>query len=220
MTEEVTQPVEQITSWMYFPSLVGIIKKPEFLDMVREVSNEYLEKRKEQQTELHELYPVYMTENYFHEPKIKAFTDFIGQNCWSILDGQGYRMDNLGVSFTEMWTQEHFKHSLMDQHIHGYGSQLSGFYFLDVPEGSSRVVFHDPRPGKVQANLFEKNPTEATYASNMINFVPEEGMFIFTNSWLPHSFGRHGSDNPIRFVHFNLTVISQPQSNLAPAEVV
>jgi hypothetical protein len=29
---------------------------------------------------------------------------------------------------------------------------------------------------------------------------------IFANAWLPHGFTRHGSDKPIKFVHFNINV--------------
>jgi hypothetical protein len=70
--------------------------------------------------------------------------------------------------------------------------------------------------------LMEKNPENATYASNSINFVPEEGQIIFTNSWLPHSFTRNESDEPFRMIHFNLGVIYTPQivSFTQNAEVV
>jgi hypothetical protein len=46
----------------------------------------------------------------------------------------------------------------------------------------------------------------ATPASRLINFKPEPGMLIFTNSWLAHSFTRHAAKKPIQFVHFNLAV--------------
>jgi len=224
MTEDIplgNSSSDHLTTWMYFPTMVGSVKKPEFLDIVKEVSDEYLEKRKEQQRELDEIYPVYMTDNFYHEERIREFVNFIGKTSWDVLNGQGYNMETLGVSFNEMWTQEHYKHSAMEQHIHGYGSQLTGFYFLDVPEKSSKVVFHDPRPSKVQINLPEKDMNVATYGSNMINFNPEPGMLMITNSWLPHSFTRHGSDDPLRFVHFNLIVMQQPQTSCpAPAEVV
>jgi hypothetical protein len=65
---------------------------------------------------------------------------------------------------------------------------------------------HDPRPAKVQLNLPEANMNIATPASQMINFEPKPGMFIFSNAWLPHSFTRHGNKKPIRFVHFNVAV--------------
>jgi hypothetical protein len=122
-----------------------------------------------------------------------------------------------------MWTQEHHKHSAMDAHVHGYGSQIVGFYFLETPEGGSNVVFHDPRAAKVQIDLPEQDMNNATPASKMINFTPKPGLMIFANSWLMHSFTRHAAELPIKFVHFNLTVIHQPQQacNLpAAAEIV
>jgi uncharacterized protein (TIGR02466 family) len=132
-------------------------------------------------------------------------------------------MQDKAVSFTEMWTQEHHKHSAMDAHVHGFGSQIVGFYFLETPEDCSRVVFHDPRAGKVQIDLPEQNINAATPASKAINFTPKPGMMIFANSWLMHSFTRHAADKPIKFVHFNLTVIQQPQTqtcNHNHAEVI
>jgi hypothetical protein len=119
-----------------------------------------------------------------------------------------------------MWTQEHHKHSAMDAHVHGFGSQIVGFYFLETPEGGSNVVFHDPRAGKLQIDLPEQDINMATPASKAINFTPKPGMMIFANSWLAHSFTRHAAELPIKFVHFNLTVIHQPQTCPAPAEVI
>jgi hypothetical protein len=47
-------------------------------------------------------------------------------------------------------------------------------------------------------------------------------MMIFTNSWLAHSFTRHSAELPIKFVHFNLTVIQAPQKFSSPsaAEII
>jgi hypothetical protein len=95
--------------------------------------------------------------------------------------------------------------------------QIVGFYFLETPENCSRVVFHDPRAAKVQIDLPEQDINMATPASKMINFEPKPGMMIFANSWLMHSFTRHAANLPIKFVHFNLTVIHQPQSCAMPA---
>jgi uncharacterized protein (TIGR02466 family) len=189
----------------YFPTVIYTIMKPEFLDVVNEVSEESL-KQVRKETSLHEIYPVYMSDNYFLDPRIQQFSTYVGSTAWNILVGQGYAMNNLVVQFTEMWTQEHYKHSLMEQHAHGYGSQIVGFYFLETPENCSRIIFHDPRPGKTLINLPEIDQYQATYGSNMINLDPKPGMLVFSNSWLPHSFSRHGSDEPIKFVHFNLTV--------------
>lgn len=220
-TSVAVQPEEQINSFFYFPSGVYSMRKPRFLDVVQEVSEESLKKMHSLHP-LDDIYPVYMSDNFFADPRLAEFTEFVAKTAGSILNSQGYVTENLAVFFTEMWTQEHYKHSLMEQHVHGQGVHMVGFYFLETPEGCSKALFHDPRPSKVQINLPEANMSEATYGSNMINFAPEPGMLILTNSWLPHSFSRHASDKPIKFVHFNLGVqyiAPAPTCNIA-AEVV
>jgi uncharacterized protein (TIGR02466 family) len=201
----------------HFPCPIYIIERPDFLESVNAVSEESLEvSRKER--DLNEIYPVYMSNNFFGDPRMEEFTKFVGATAWNILNEQGYAMQDKAVSFTEMWTQEHFKHSSMDAHVHGFGSQIVGFYFLETPEDCSRVVFHDPRSAKVQIDLPEQDINMATPASKMINFTPKPGLMIFANSWLMHSFTRHAAEQPIKFVHFNLTVIQQQQScSMSPA---
>jgi hypothetical protein len=199
----------QIQVAYQFPCPIYIIERPDFLDAVNQVSEEALEAQRKTQ-ELNEIYPVIMSGNYMQDPRISDFVSFVGSTAWNILNEQGYAMNNFVTSFTEMWTQEHHKHSSMDQHVHGFGSQIVGFYFLETPENCSRVVFHDPRMAKVQINLPEQNPNAATVASSMINFEPKPGMMIFANSWLAHSFTRHAADTPIKFVHFNLIANPAP----------
>lgn len=193
----------------HFSCPIYSMQRPDFLEAVTTVSEEYLAVARKNQT-LNDLYPVHMTENYFNEGRIRAFAEFVSGTAWNILNEQGYAMQDNVVSFMEMWSQEHYLHSAMDQHVHGYGSQITGFYFLETPENCSRVIFHDPRAGKVQIDLPEYEMANATTASKMINFEPKPGMLIFANSWLAHSFTRHSADKPIKFVHFNLGVIQNP----------
>ena len=220
--ESVAQVVQntQLQVAYHFPCPIYIIERPDFLDAVNVVSEEALEVARKER-DLNEIYPVYMTGSYYGDPRMAGFSEFVGATAWNILNEQGYAMQDKAVQFTEMWTQEHHKHSAMDAHVHGFGSQIVGFYFLETPEDSSRVVFHDPRAAKVQIDLPEQDMNMATPASKMINFEPKLGMMIFANSWLAHSFTRHASDKPIKFVHFNLTVIQQQQTcAMPPAEVI
>jgi uncharacterized protein (TIGR02466 family) len=221
--ESVAQVVHntQLQVAHHFPCPIYIIERPDFLEAVNIVSEEALETQRKER-KLDELYPVYMTGNYFGDPRIAAFSEFVGGTAWNILSEQGYAMQDKMVQFTEMWTQEHHKHSAMDAHVHGFGSQIVGFYFLDTPKDCSHVVFHDPRAAKVQIDLQEQNMNMATPASKAVNFTPKPGMMIFANSWLSHSFTRHAADLPIKFVHFNLTVIHQPRACAIPpaAEVI
>jgi uncharacterized protein (TIGR02466 family) len=211
----------ELRHFYHFPSSVSIVNKPEFLDDVRVVIDEELEKSRKEFPELNDIYPVRMTGNFFNDPRVAEFSKFVGKSAWDTLTHQGYATDSMGMFFTEMWAQEHHKHSLMEQHVHGAGSQMIGFYFLNAPENCSKAVFYDPRPGKVQTNLPEKNPSQATFGSNAIHFEPAPGMLILANSWLPHSFNRHAADEPLLFVHFNLGVQFQSYTlTPATAEVI
>jgi uncharacterized protein (TIGR02466 family) len=216
----------QVQTAMCFPSVIYIIERPDFLDAVSSVSDENLEIQRKKQ-DLNEIYPVLMTESFFADPRLKEFSGFIGATAWNILNEQGYNMQNFNTTFLEMWTQEHHKHSAMDQHIHGHGSQIVGFYFLETPENCSRVVFHDPRAAKAPIDLPEQDMGAATFASKMINFEPKPGTLMFANAWLAHAFTRHAAETPIKFVHFNLgvqyaenAVCATPAVAPADAEVI
>jgi uncharacterized protein (TIGR02466 family) len=206
---------------LYFSTPVYIADGVKFLKTVNMVSEDYLSKAREMQ-KINELYPVIMSNSYFADQRITDFTNFIGNTSWNILSDQGYDMNGSTVAFSSMWTQEHHKHSAMEQHTHGYGAQIVGFYFLEVPENSLQVMFYDPRPGKVQIDLPESNISQITLATKIINYTPKPGMIIFTNAWLSHSFSRHGSDKPLKFIHFNLDVVPAPKVsiNRSTAEVV
>ena len=198
-----TPKQDTLNANIYFPTMVYTIEKPEFLEAVGKIAEEALvEVRKN--TELNEIYPVHMTGNLYDKPEIIPFQYYVGGTALNILNEQGYNTQGFDTYFSEMWCQEHFKHSAMEQHVHGAGSQIVGFYFLEAPEDCSRVLFHDPRAGKPLISWAETDMTQATFASNIINFEPKAGLLMFTNAWLPHSFTRHGSDKPIKFIHFNL----------------
>jgi uncharacterized protein (TIGR02466 family) len=194
------------------------MKRPDLLEVVKKISEKNLIEAKSKSKD--EIFPVYMSENFFDDPEISEFNLAIRQISWSILNDQGYNMGNKEVFFTEMWTQEHYKHSLMEQHTHKFGSQIVGFYFLETPENCSRLLVHDPRPAKTIIGLDEFDVNEATEASDIVNFTPEPGLLVFTNGWLPHSFSRHMSDEPIKFVHFNLGVSIVRNLNTYDAPII
>lgn len=211
------EPVnDQLTVMTYFPSAVYSIVRRDFLDVTRKVSTEFLKQAQKDRPKLDPIYPVYQTDNLFTDARMRPFMDYVGATVWNVLESQGYDMSNLDVTFYEMWCQEHHRHSAMDEHVHNRGAQIVGFYFLDVPQDSSKIIVHDPRPAKKQINLPEKDMTQVTYASDMINFAPEPGMLFMANSWLPHSFGRHAGTKPVRFIHFTAGVTAKQTFTPAP----
>ena len=203
---------ESLTAIPLFSAPIYMIEKPEFLSTARKVAKKFIAKRKKD-VDLNPLYPVYMTESLNYEPEMLELSNYIAQTAWNILLDQGYAMDSFNTYFTEMWCQEHHTMSLMERHIHGNGSVISGFYFLDCPKDGSRVLFHDPRDAKVISGLPENNMSALTAASNTANFEAKEGMIMLTNAWLPHSFSKNESKHPVRFIHFNISVSQVPQKS-------
>lgn len=194
----------------YFPSGVYTFKEEKFIPTLLEVSKEYLDQPSEPEHEkekiLKEAYPITQTKNFNIDPRIEDFRTFLGHASWKILDSQGYNMSYFNMMITELWCQEHKQNSGHDKHIHGSHGQLCGFYFLECEKDSMRALIHDPRDVKVYSNLPEKEDSEITYASSIINYTIEPGMFLFMNTWLPHSFTRNISEKTVRFIHFNIGV--------------
>jgi hypothetical protein len=210
----------------YFTSSIYWIEKKEFIPTTFEVAREYLNIQRESQP-LNKIYPVHMTGAMENDARLYDLVLYIASTSWNILNEQGFNMDLYEVFVQELWAQEHHTTSSMDQHVHGLGSQISGFYVLDGPENSSKIVVCDPRPGKNQINLLERDPGNLTYASQKVLFNPTPGNLYFTNSWLPHEFTRNTSNTPFTFLHFNVGAryktqlpINNIQNNVIPVEII
>jgi len=196
-----------LESILCFPSFVYHTKQPVFFERVRNVALAALSANP---SGINEIYPVKMSGDISQDPSIQDFCEYVVVTALKVLAGQGYDVAGKSAFFESMWCQEHHKHSMMEQHVHPGDVHMVGFYFLDTPNGCSVATFYDPRAGKVQAGRAEANPENITEASNAFHFQPEAGMLLLTNSWLPHSFTRQQSDAPFRFIHFNVSLTSNP----------
>jgi hypothetical protein len=188
-----------------YSSNVYWIEKPEYLDVARKVTDEYLDKSRKEKKESNPIYPAYMTDHMDH-PDLYPMMDYINRTGYDILESQGFDMNGWNIICKEFWCQEHEKYSGHEEHVHGFGNQLTGMYFLDVPDGSCQFVVYDPRPAKRQINMYEKDPTALTNASIIAYYTPQPGTLYLTNSWLPHGFTRNSNDKSFKFIHFNLGV--------------
>jgi hypothetical protein len=199
-----------------YPSNIYLIKKLEFLDIARQVSYDFLKKTKSMKQDIDSSYPVNTTD-YMDDARIYPLIEYITGTGHQILQSQGFDMSDFFVMCKEFWCQEHEKHSGHNEHVHGFDFQLTGMYFLDVPEDSCELVIYDPRSAKRQINMKESNIDKLSYASLETRFKPVPGMLCFTNSWLPHGFTRNKNNKPFRFIHFNLGLINSqfvaPTSN-------
>jgi uncharacterized protein (TIGR02466 family) len=161
--------------------------------------NEYLAKVKPND------WNVCQSESLF-DVKLDEFLSVIAKESFEMLSEQGYDLDELMTRVSECWGQEFFRNGQHVEHIHSNGAQVTGFYFVDVPKNSSFPAIFDPRYGKRQINLRQKKADDISYASEQIYFDIKPGDLILFNSWLPHGFTRHESDESLRFIHFNVVV--------------
>ena len=206
MTKSVDDTLE--TSY-YYATALHYIAKPEFIKDVLPVFDEAVEYAKKV-SPVDELYPSTMTANLFMDPRTKEFCQYIAGTAWNILNTQGYKMDDKITYFHSMWGHQYEKYGSMDEHVHNDGVQIVGFYFLECPENSPKLVVHDPRPGKVILSMTESDPKKISQATNASVFEPQAGSLFFSNAWLPHSFTRSGSDKPFKFIHINISVMPVP----------
>jgi uncharacterized protein (TIGR02466 family) len=208
MTQSTLQPSYHFSSPVYF------VNKPEYLDAARAVSLEYLDAIPAEVASS----PVYpaQTTSLVNEPELAELTAFIAQSAWTILDAQGYDVKDRETYFLEMWCQEHAQYQGHDEHVHGNGSQISGFYFIDCPDDACRIMLHDPRPSKTITELPESDLNKITDASSKVLYIPKPGHMYFINSWMGHSITRNLTTSPTRLIHFNLAVRpAQPKQDAA-----
>lgn len=222
MSDTQTEKQDQLAIGIYFPVQIFSINKFEYLAAVRIAADAELTQSRLTSPAADPIYPVRMTGDMTRIPELKEFSQYILATAWNILQSQGYAMADKNTYFLEFWCQEHQKHSSMDQHVHAAGAQLSGFYFIDSPKDGMRPIIYDPRAGKVQSALPEADDATVTPASSMINFEPTPGLLWFSNAWLPHSFSRHRSKKPARFLHFTIGVVqaAPAPSIMSTAEVI
>lgn len=189
-------PIEAMTA---FPTLIYTAERPQFVGQVRTVALDML---KDAQP-ANDLHPVRMSGPMEMDDRLQDFARYTAVTAGNILTDEGYQTNGQGAYFQSMWCQEHHRSSSMDQHSHP-GSLIVGFYFFDVPEGSSAITFFDPRPGKVATPVIEANMANVTPASNAFHMAARPGLLVFAPAWLPHAFTRHAGVDPLRFVHFNI----------------
>ena len=202
----------ELRSEVLFPSIVYYYDLPSYLKTVTAVANEYLKKVHDSQQDQEAKFMSAMSDHFAHDERLAEFTQELSEVCHHILENTGCNMEIFRMVFTAMWAQEHNFLSNMEHHVHGFGDQLVGFYCLDAPKNGSRLIFHDPRPGKVQINLPEQDHSAVTLASQMINFELKPGRMFIAPAWLPHSFTRNmNPKKPTRFVHFDVGIQYTPQ---------
>jgi uncharacterized protein (TIGR02466 family) len=118
---------------------------------------------------------------------IKPLNEYVILKSLEFLLKFGYTKETCKKLFiSQMFANEMFRGESHPVHRHPRAI-VSGVFYLQVPEGSSPIVFHDPRP-HIEIIGPDKN-TEYKNTYNIPELVckPKVGDIILFNSWLPHS---------------------------------
>lgn len=184
-------------AYSYFSSLIYREERINWVDKTLKYTQKYYD----------QIQPslVKQTEHMANDPNLGYLTSYFRDKGVSILKDQGYLTDEYDFYVSGMWGQEFACTGSNIMHVHS-DSQISGFYFLEVPEGGSYPIFDDPRSGKRMADLWAAPSDQVTMATPQIYFDNvQAGTMMLFNSWLPHMITPNQSNNPTKFIHFMLS---------------
>ena len=139
---------------------------------------------------------------------LEELQKYIGESSFEVLNEMGYDLRRHKLTFTEFWAQEFSQKGggHHDAHCH-YDNHISGFYFLKCSPRTSYPVFHDPRAGKLMAQLPMKNPGEISSGTEAVHVKLKPGTFIIFPAYLTHRFTVDLGIDTFRFIHFNLQAV-------------
>lgn len=181
----------------YFPAQVVRDERPDFLDGLKIVHEEAMREVWEEGMSM------LQSGSLIHHPSLVDFKNYLMLASVDILREQGYDTGKYDFYLRELWAQEIKRSGGTTAHIHK-NSQICGWVFINVPENSAYVVYHDTRINKnvleldyLQENDQISNATSSIYFSNLL-----EGTVLFNNSWMSHQIVAGTSEETTRCFHF------------------
>ena len=141
----------------------------------------------------------------YKDERFSNFELLIRNTAKNILENQGFDLSNYSIDYTEMWIQKFAYEGggHQDTHVH-WDNHISGFYFVECSDRTSKPVFHAPRAGRMMLNLPIKDHSKLCPAMERQIISVKPGTLLLFNSWLPHQFSVDNGIDPFRFIHFNL----------------
>jgi len=127
---------------------------------------------------------------------------------WGVdyLKSVGFHMDFYTYTVKNLWLNEYRDpedHQAKHNHT---GYLISGTYYVDMPPGTSPILFHNPRPEFSEQFTGDDARKFDQYNSDYWLMRPNEGDMIFWNSNLHHEVPNHGVSEVRRTISFDITV--------------
>lgn len=183
----------------FFPTAISSIRDVEMADKMLPLVKEYLAKDEELTYEwgYKNTYKAKGGLNEYED--FKEFTDWIHEQARWYLDELGYKAPK---NFsTQVFASEMFEGDKHGPHTHP-NSILSGVFYLQAPEGSSDILFNDPKPFRKYIDLEIENNTLHNY--HQVFFKAEKGLLVMWQSWIEHEVPENKSKEGRITLVFNL----------------
>ena len=183
----------------YFPTVIGRFYKPKLRDKMLPLVKEVLKDEKILTYEWG-YKNTYNVKGLEELPEFKDFSNFLKQIGYDYLNKLGY--SSRGELVPNIFASGMESGDSHPRHAHP-GSELSGVFYLDCPEGSSDILFHDSRIIHDCRSTLRKEK-ENIITSNSINISPQNGLFLIWESWINHEVLLNKSNSPRTTLVFNL----------------
>ena len=140
------------------------------------------------------------------QPDSKEFIDYLKSKAIEFFEYLGYECNVSKLQINSFVSEM----NIGDSHnIHSHpGSDISGVFYLNIPEKSASLGIADPRshyyalPPLVK---FKKNKT-TKYKENILVLPPQQGDILMWEGWVPHSVSKNLSKGRVTIV-FNIKVM-------------
>lgn len=124
------------------------------------------------------------TAKYVNESDVEQLKQVIKNNAFKYLETIGYDVSRFDLKVPNLWLNEMQSGSTNPPHQH-YGYNLSGTYYVDIPENSGDILFVNPVSTNSCPGDFIQTYTPFNSATWSIS--PKEGDMFFWRSDLTHS---------------------------------
>jgi uncharacterized protein (TIGR02466 family) len=167
---------------------VGRAKAPELLSFARQLfkDNQHILKPAPNglSTTLERYNSTHDCATLKNQKAVEAIKEVIIKNAVDFYAGIGFDVEKLEFTVVNLWLNEMQNESSHNIHTH-YGFQLSGCFYVDVPQGSNLIKFYTPLKRVEHGGNPEK--TYNQYNAQFFGTSPEEGDMFFWESLLQHA---------------------------------
>ena len=197
----------------YFPSPIFFTENPDFKSLNKQLEKDiYAWSERQQSMERSNSGGWHSPSNMNDLPEFKDLFDYIEEQVDRIkTDGLAIRKDST-LYLHNAWANINKTNDYNVKHNHPH-SNISGVYYVKVPDPPAKIWFHDPRQGRTMTELLHD---EEIYQNRMdlwshVHFVPTPGKLILFPSYLEHTVEQNLSQEDRISVSFNIV---QVESNV------